>query len=321
MIRGLIDFALNNRWLVLGAAILLFAWGIVSFHNLPVEAYPDVANNYVQIITQWPGRAAEEVEQQVTVPLEIQMAGIPHMTHLRSTSLAGLSSLTLIFDDDSVNDWNREKVLERLSQVTLPTGLQPQIGTDWSPVGQIYWYTLKSTNPPIDTMQLKSIQDWQLEKHFRSRPGVVDVPSFGGVTREYQVIVDPQKLISYGLTIQQVQQQIAANNVNAGGSFIEQGSQQINVQEVGLFTNVNDIAQTVLKASNGTALKVSDVARVIQGPKIRLGQIGKSCKPEDGTCHEGNNAIRRDNGRLVDDSDVVEGVVLLQKGDNSDSTL
>ena len=321
MIKGLVDFALNNRFIVLVAAVLLFGWGAISFHNLPVEAYPDVANNYVNVITQWPGRSAEDVEQQVTVPLENGMAGIPHMTHLRSTTLAGLSSVTMIFDDDSEDDWNREKVLERLSQVTLPAGLQPQIGTDWSPVGQIYWYTLKSTNPSIDTMQLKSIQDWQLEKAFRSVPGVVDVSSFGGLTREYQVILDPEKLISYGLTIQQVQQQIAANNVNAGGSFIEHGNQQINVQEVGLFTNVHDIERVVLKSSNGTPIRVSDVARVVQGPKIRLGQIGKTCKPEDGTCHEGSNAIRRDNGRLVDDSDVVEGVVLLQKGDNSDSTL
>jgi cobalt-zinc-cadmium resistance protein CzcA len=187
MIRGLVDFALNNRWLVLGLAIMLFAWGIVSFHNLPVEAYPDVANNYVQIITQWPGRAAEEVEQQVTIPLEIQMAGIPHMTHLRSTSLAGLSSLTLIFDDESVNDWNREKVVERLTQVTLPAGLQPQIGTDWSPVGQIFWYTVRSTNPLYDNMDLKSLEDWTIEKQFKSVPGVVDVSSFGGITREYQV--------------------------------------------------------------------------------------------------------------------------------------
>ena len=179
----------------------------------------------------------------------------------------------MIFDDDSEDDWNREKVLERLSQVTLPTGLQPQIGTDWSPVGQIYWYTLKSTNPSIDTMQLKSIEDWQLEKAFRSVPGVVDVSSFGGITREYQIILDPEKLIDYGLTIQQVQQQIAANNVNAGGSFIEQGDQQINVQEVGLFTNVHDIEQVVLKTSNGTPIRVSDLARVVQGPKIRLGQI------------------------------------------------
>ncbi len=321
MIKGLVDFALNNRFIVLVAALLLFGWGAISFHNLPVEAYPDVANNYVSVITQWPGRSAEDVEQQVTVPLENGMAGIPHMTHLRSTTLAGLSSVTMIFDDDSEDDWNREKVLERLSQVTLPAGLQPQIGTDWSPVGQIYWYTLKSTNPSIDTMQLKSIQDWQLEKAFRSVPGVVDVSSFGGLTREYQVIVDPDKLISYGLTIQQVQQAIAANNVNAGGSFIEQGDQQINVQEVGLFTNVHDIEQVVLKTSNGTPIHVSDVARVIQGPKIRLGQIGKTCKPLDGTCDLKPAEIRREDGKLIDDSDVVEGVVLLQKGDNSDSTL
>jgi cobalt-zinc-cadmium resistance protein CzcA len=321
MIKGLVDFALNNRFIVLVVALLLFGWGAISFHNLPVEAYPDVANNYVTVITQWPGRSAEDVEQQVTVPLENGMAGIPHMTHLRSTTLAGLSSVTMIFDDDSEDDWNREKVLERLSQVTLPTGLQPQIGTDWSPVGQIYWYTLKSTNPTVDTMQLKSIQDWQLEKAFRSVPGVVDVSSFGGITREYQVIVDPEKLISYGLTIQQVQQQIAANNVNAGGSFIEQGNQQINVQEVGLFTNVHDIEMVVLKTSNGTPIRVSDVAHVIQGPKIRLGQIGKTCKPEDDTCNKDGKTIRHDNGKLVDDSDVVEGVVLLQKGDNSDSTL
>ncbi len=307
MIRGLVDFALNNRWMMLAAAILLFIWGAISFHNLPVEAYPDVANNYVTVITQWPGRAAEEVEQQVTVPLEIVMTGIPHMQHLRSTSLAGLSSLTMIFDDDSVNDWNREKVLERLSMVTLPAGLTPQMGTDWSPVGQIYWYTLHSTNPAYDNMELKSLQDWTLEKQFKSVPGVVDVSSFGGITREYQVRVDPNKLIAYGLTIGQVEQQLANNNLNAGGSFIEEGQQQINVREVGLYRNVHDIEETLLKTSNGTALHVRDIATVAQGPKIRLGQIGK--------------AIRRVDGKVLDDDDVVEGIVLLQKGDDSDSTL
>src|SRR5580658_5092540 len=307
MIRGLVDFALNNRWLVLGASILLFVWGAISFHNLPVEAYPDVANNYVEVITQWPGRAAEEVEQQVTIPIEIQMAGIPHMEHLRSFSLAGLSDIKMIFDDDSINDWNREKVLERLSQVTLPANLQPQIGSDWSPVGQIYWYTLHSTNPEYDNMELKSIEDWQLEKQFKSVPGVVDVSSFGGITREYQVRVDPNKLIAYGLSIGQVEQQLANNNINAGGSFIEQGQQQVNVREVGLFRNVQDIEQTVLKTTNGTALRVKDIADVVQGPKIRLGQIGK--------------AIRRVDGKVIDDGDVVEGIVLLQKGDDSDSTL
>src|SRR6202166_3933823 len=136
MIRGLVDYALNNRFLVFAVAILLLLWGLVSFHNLPVEAYPDVANNYVTVITQWPGRAAEEVEQQVTIPLEIVMNGIPHLEHLRSTSLFGLSSITLIFDDESSTDSNRQKTLERLAQVTLPANLQPQMGTDWSPVGQ-----------------------------------------------------------------------------------------------------------------------------------------------------------------------------------------
>src|SRR5208283_5407371 len=223
MIRALVDFALNNRFLVLAIAILLFAWGLVSFHRLPVEAYPDVANNYVQVITQWPGRAAEEVEQQVTVPLETVMNGIPHLAHLRSVSLFGLSSLMLIFDDESDNDTNRQKVLERLAQVNLPPGLQPQMGTDWSPVGQIYFYTLRTSNPQFDVMDLKSLEDWLLEKEFKSVPNVVDVSSFGGPTREYQVRIDPDKLVSYGLSISQVEQQLANNNVNAGGSFIEAG--------------------------------------------------------------------------------------------------
>src|ERR1700677_3006714 len=242
--QRLIDFALNNRFMVLALAVLLLVWGAISFHSLPVEAYPDVADNYVQIITQWPGRAAEEVEQQVTIPVEIEMNGIPNLTHLRSVSLFGLSSVTLIFNDESSNDWNRQKVLERLSQVTLPQNLQPQMGSDWSPVGQIFWYTLKSTNPQYDLMELKSIEDWMLEKQFKSVPNVVDVSSFGGLTREYQVQVDPNKLVSYGLSIGQVEQQLANNNTNAGGSFIEAGLQEINVRSVGLFSSVADIEQT-----------------------------------------------------------------------------
>src|ERR1700723_267193 len=340
MIRRLVDFALDNKWLMVGATVLLFAWGAVSFHNLPVEAYPDVANNYVQVITQWPGRAAEEVEQQVTTPIEIQMAGIPHMEHLRSTSLAGLSSVSMIFDDDSVNKDNRDQVFQRLGQVTLPAGLQPQMGTDWSPVGQIYWYTLRSTNPSYDSMELKSIQDWKLEKEFKSVPGVVDVSSFGGITREYQVKVDPDKLISYGLSIGQVEQQLANNNTNAGGSFIEQGLQQINVREVGLYRNVKDIEETVLKTQSGTALRVKDIATVAQGPKIRLGQIGKSCRfgalPESAPVSswsatdpcidhqnkkESSEVIHREDGKIVDDPDVVEGIVALQKGDDSEFAL
>src|SRR6266851_2708778 len=241
MIRGLVDYALNNRFLILALALLLLVWGVISFHNLPVEAYPDVANNYVNVITQWPGRAAEEVEQQVTIPIEIVLNGIPHLEHLRSTSLFGLSSVTMIFDDESQNDWNRQKVLERLSQVTLPPGLQPQMGTDWSPVGQIYFYHVLSKNPNYDVMDLKSLQDWFLQKQFKSVPNVVDVSSLGGITREYQVRVDPDKLVAYGLNISQVEQQLTNNNVNAGGSFIEAGLQQVNVGALGLVKSVQDI--------------------------------------------------------------------------------
>src|ERR1700731_193033 len=307
MIHNLIKYALNNRFIILALAILLLVWGTISFHNLPVEAYPDVANNYVQIITQWPGRAAEEVEQQVTIPIEIQVNGIPHLQHLRSASLFGLSSVMLIFDDDSENDWNRQKVLERLSQVALPNGLQPQMGTDWSPVGQIYWYTLRSTNPKYDMMELKSIEDWVIEKQFKSVPNVVDVSSFGGPTREYQVRIDPNKLVAYGLSIGQVEQQLANNNTNAGGSFVESGLQQINVREVGLLKSTQDIGQTMLKTQNGSAIRVKDIGEVTQAPKIRLGQIGK--------------AIHRADGTVVDDDDVVEGIVLLRKGANADVTL
>src|SRR5258707_10427758 len=305
--RGLVDVAINNRFLVLALAVLLLVWGAVSFHNLPVEAYPDVANNYVQIITQWPGRAAEEVEQQVTIPIEIQMNGLPHLAHLRSVSLFGLSSVMLIFDDSSNNDWNRQKVLERLSQVTLPNNLQPQMGTDYSPVGQIYWYSLKSTNPKYDLMELKALEDWTLEKEFKSVPNVVDVVSFGGTTREYQVRVDPARLVAFGLTIGQVEQQLTNNNVNAGGSFVEAGLQQINVRALGLFSSVGDIEQTLIKTQNGTAIRAKDIGSVTQGPKIRLGQIGK--------------AIRRTDGTVLDSDDVVEGIVLLRKGANADETL
>jgi len=307
MIRRLVDFALENRFLILGAALLLLFWGAISFHQLPVEAYPDVANNYVDIITQWPGISAEQIEQQVTIPLETAMNGVPHVVHLRSFSLFGLSDVKLIFDDEEENAWNRERVLERLSQVTLPTGVVPQMGTDWSPVGQIYFFTLKSTNPNYDVMELKSIEDWVVEKNLKAVPNIVDVASFGGPTREYQVRVDPNKLISYGLSLAQVEQQLTNNNANAGGSFIEAGLQQINIREVGLVRNVSDIEDTVIMTKTGTPLRVKDIAVVAQGPKIRLGQFAR--------------ALHREDGKIIDNDDVVSGIVLLRKGANADEAL
>ncbi len=307
MIRRVVDFALGNRLLVLALALILFAAGIVSFERLPIEAYPDVADNYVEVITQWPGISAEQIEQQVTIPLEVVMNGIPHVVHLRSFSLFGLSDLKLIFDDESDNDWNRERVLERLSQVTLPPGVSPQMGTDWSPVGQIYFFTLRSTNPAYDPMELKSIEDWVVEKNFKAVPDVVDVSSFGGPTREYQVRVDPNKLVAYGLSLAQVEQQLTNNNTNAGGSFIQEGLQQINVRAVGLVDRVHDIEETVITTKGGTPLRVRDIAVVSQGPKIRLGQFAK--------------AIHREDGKIVDNDDVVSGIVLLRKGAAADTAL
>ena len=292
---------------MIAIGLLLLGWGAISFHNLPVEAYPDIADNYATIITQWPGRAAEEVEQQVTIPLEIAMNGIPHRTHIRSESIFGLSYIIIIFDDGSDNDWNRQKVIEKMAQADLPPGLQPSLGTDWSTTGQIYWYVLRSTNPQIDLMDLRSIEDFVVEKEIKSVPDIVDVSPFGGIHREYQVRVDPNKLVSYAMSIGQVEQQLANNNLNAGGNFIETGLQQMNVRAIGLFRNVKDIEQTVLTTKSGTPLRVRDIAEVTQGPKVRLG-------------HEGR-AIRHDDGVIVDDNDVIFSQVMMRKGADSGPTL
>src|SRR6202167_1230089 len=291
---------------------MLFVWGGISFHQLPVEAFPDVANNYVEIITQWPGISAEQIEQQITIPLEIVMNGIPHVTHLRSFSLFGLSDIKLIFDDEEENFKDRERALERITQVSLPpaavaAGVSPQIQTDWSPAGQIYFFTLHSANPAYDVMELKSIEDWVIEKNFKAVPNIVDVASFGGPTREYQVRVDPDKLVSYGLSIAQVEQQLTNNNANAGGSFIEAGQQQINIREVGQVRNIQDIENTVVMTKAGTALRMKDIAFVTQGPKIRLGQFAR--------------AYHREDGKIIDNADVVSGVVALQKGADAQPVL
>ncbi|MGO9646977.1 MAG: efflux RND transporter permease subunit [Terriglobales bacterium] len=307
MIRGLIDFALRNRILVLSVAIVLFIWGGWSFHNLPIEAYPDVADTYTQIITQWPGHAAEEVEQQITVPLEVQLNGVPHKTHLRSVSLAGLSVVTIIYDDDITTFTARQEVLDRLAQAAMPAGVNPDLGPDYSPTGQIMFYTLTSANPKYDVMELKTLQDWYVLNQLKSVPNVVDVNIFGGPTREYQVQLDPGKLVSYGLSLGQVEQALVNNNLNAGGGFIERGEQALNVRAVGLMTNTDDVGATVVKVANGTPVRVRDLGVVVQAPKVRLGQLGRTIRHEDGT--------------VLNNDDVVEGIVLLRKGAEPDATL
>jgi heavy metal efflux system protein len=307
LIRALIDFALRNRLLVLGGTLVLFAWGIVSFHNLPIEAYPDVADTYAQVITQWPGHAAEEVEQQITVPLEVNLNGVAHLTHLRSVSLAGLSVITMIYDDDITTFNARQEVLDRLQLVTLPPAVNPGLGPDYSPTGQIMFYTLTSANPKYDAMELKTLNDWFVVNQLKSVPNIVDVNRFGGPTREYQVRIDPGKLVAYGLSLAQAEQALAANNTNAGGGFIERGQQALNVRAVGLMQTTDDIAATVVKVQNGTPVRVRDLGNVVQAPKVRLGQLGKTIRHEDGT--------------VINDDDVVEGIVLLRKGAVAETTL
>ncbi|MDE2388284.1 MAG: efflux RND transporter permease subunit [Betaproteobacteria bacterium] len=307
MIQHIVDFSLRQRALVAILGVILMLWGSYTFRTLPIEAYPDVANNWVLVITQWSGHAAEEIEQQVSIPIETEMGGLPQLANLRSISVFGLSVVTLIFDDASDNFMNRQRTLERLSQVNLPPGLNPSLGPDYSPVGQIYWYTLTSTNPEYDLMELKAMQDWEISKRLRSVSNVVDVTSFGGLTREYQVLVDPNKLISYGISITEINAALAANNLNAGGSFIERGNQQINIRAIGLMTNVDDIGATVIKIHGTTPIRVRDIGVVTQGSKIRQGKVGK--------------AIHREDGRVIDNDDVVEGIVLLRKGAEFDATI
>ena len=228
--------------------------------------------------------------------------------HLRSFSLFGLSDVKLIFDDESENAWNREKVLERLAQVTLPPGVQPQMGTDWSPVGQIYFFTLQQHQSEVRRDGV------EVARRLGAGEEVQVGPERGGcrqLRRSHARVSGAHRSRQADLLrpehLAQVEQQLANNNANAGGSFIEAGLQQVNVREVGLVTNVHDIADTVIKTQNGTPLRVSDIAIVAQGPKIRLGQFGR--------------AIHREDGKIVDNDDVVSGIVLLRKGADSDATL
>ena len=307
MIGKLIDFGLGNKLIVLALGVLMLLGGYAAFRVLPVEAYPDVANTWVQVITQWPGHAAEEVEQQITIPVETQMNGVPQLTSLRSSSLFGLSVVTMVFEDGTDTIFARQQALEKLQGATLPTNVNPQLGPNYSPVGQIMFYTLESSNPQYDLMDLKSLQDWVLEKQFKSVPNVADVASFGGITREYQVLIDPNKLVSYGLGLTQVEQALASNNINAGGSFVEYGTQAFNVRAIGLMQTTDDIGATLVKVQGGTPVRVRDIATVEQGGRIRLGQIGR--------------AVHHLNGHVVDEPDVVEGILLMRKGALPDQTL
>ena len=295
MINRLVQFALHQRILILFGASLLLAWGVFSFTQLPIEAYPDVMNTQVQVITQWPGHAGEEVEKLITVPLETQLNGVPLVQSLRSNSLFGLSSITLTFDDRVDDYFAREQVNQAIGAVSLPSGVQPAMSPLASATGEIMRYTV--TGAP--TMDLKTIQDWTLQKEFKSVPGVADVNSFGGLIKQYQIEVDPGKLKAYDVTLKNVTDAVGGANANGGGSYLERGGEEYVVRGIGLVRNTSDIGDVVITSHSGTPLHVRDVATVRIGYQPRLGKVG--WRTGDGG---------------PDTDDAVMGIILLRRGEN-----
>jgi cobalt-zinc-cadmium resistance protein CzcA len=296
MIDRLVSFALSQRFIVIVAMICLAVWGIVSFRRLPIDAYPDLAPPRVQIISQWPGHAAEEVERLITIPLEIEMNGIPKIDVLRSISLYGLSSITMNFEYDTDPYFARAQAFERLPNAEVPDGVSPEMAPLFSPSGLIYRYVLQS--PDRSAQDLKILQDWVLSRKYRSIQGVADLAGLGGTTMQYQVLLDPARMFSYGVSVQQVTDQLAANNANSGGGFYAQGGQFFYVRGLGLVRSLADIGNIVVSTHNGIPVYVKDIAQVTIGHAPRLGQFGY---------------MRQD--------DAVEGVVLMRAGEQAQVVL
>jgi len=296
IINRIVSSALRQRFLVAFLAIVLAAAGIWSFSRLPVDAYPDLSPPMVEIVTQWPGKASEEVERLITVPIEVEMNGIPKMTTIRSVSLYGLSDVRLTFQDRTDSSFARQQVFERIPDLALPDGVTPSVSPLFSPSGLIYRYVLES--PDRSPMELKTIEDWIVERQYKSVPGVADDSGVGGQTMQYQVLLDPAKIAAAGLSVPQVVAALAANNGNAGGGFYAQGGQFYYVRGLGRLATPEDIGQVVLAVHNGTPILVRDVARVEIGIAPRLGQFGF-------------------NGR----DDAVEGVILMRKGEQAQVVL
>jgi len=300
--RTFTAYALRNRAIVLLVLALFAAAGVAAFRHLPVEAYPDVTNVQVQIITLFPGHAAEEVEQLVTIPVENQMNGIPKRASLRSISLFGLSVVTIVFEDDADSVYVRNQAFERLQAVSFPPGAAPGLSPDSTPVGEIYRYTLVGPKG-MSPLELKSLEDWVVERKIRQVPGIVDVVGFGGPTKQYQVLVDPIKLKSYGISLKQVLDALSAGNRNAGGAYIEHGSEMYVVRGLGMVQSLEDIGAIAVSTRGGTPVLIQDVGKVIQGAALRLGRVGKLL-----------TLVRFD---PADQDDVVQGTVLLRKGENA----
>src|ERR1700730_6630914 len=296
MIHRIAQAALRQRFLVLMLTAFITIGGIMSFQRMPVDAYPDLAPPQVEIISQWPGHAAEEVERLVTLPLELEMNGVPHMVVMRSISLYGLSDVILTFEENTDSYFARQIVFERLADASVPSGVTPGLAPLFSPSGLVYRYVLDS--PDRTPQELKTIEDWVVERAYRSVPGVADDSGFGGTTMQYQVLLDPARLYGYHLTIPQVVTALSANNANAGGGFYSQGGQFYYVRGIGLVRNVEDIGNVVVGSNKGVPIRIRDVGDVTIGYAPRLGEFG-----------------------FQKNDDAVEGVILMLRGEQTQNVL
>ena len=295
MIGKLIDFILRERLLIIFFSVILLVGGLFAFKSLNIEAYPDPSPPTIEVIAQNPGWSAEEMERQITVPLETQLNGMPGLDHLRSISLFALTDIKCYFKYETDYNFDRQEVLNRLQMAELPAGVQPQLSPT-SAVGEIYRYRLSGDGYSL--MDLKVAQDWILERQFKQVPGVIDVVSFGGQTKEFHVDLDPNKLIAFGISVPQVMAALANSNSNVGANYLELGAQSYNVRGIGLFRNVEDISNVAVAAKNGTPTYIKQLGVVNIGAKVPIGRVGKDVEP-----------------------DIVQGVVLMRRGEKSLPTL
>lgn len=300
MINNIVHFALRQRFLVLMLVLLLIIAGTFSFQRMPVDAYPDLSPPMVEVITQWPGHASEEVERLITLPLEVEFAGAPKMTVMRSISLYGLSDIILTFEDSTDSYFARQQIFQRMADAQLPSGVMPGLAPLFSPSGLVYRYVLES--PDRSPQELKTIEDWVLERAYKAVPGVADDSGFGGTVMQYQVLLDPARLYGYHLTVQQVMAALSANNSNAGGGFYSQGGQFYYVRGLGLVQTTQDIGNIVIASNKGTPIRIRDVGEVAIGHAPRLGEFGFQTR-------ESNH------------DDAVEGVILMRRDEQAQEVL
>ncbi|MGA9591768.1 MAG: efflux RND transporter permease subunit, partial [Candidatus Acidiferrales bacterium] len=296
MIHRIVQFSLQQRFLILMLTAFMTVAGAVSFQRMPVDAYPDLSPPMVEIITQWPGHAAEEIERLVSLPTEIEMNGVQKLDIQRSISLYGLSDVILTFDEDTDDNFARQLVFQRLSEVNFPTGVTPSLAPLSSPSGLVYRYVLES--PDRTPQELKTFEDWVIEREYKQVRGVADDSGFGGTVMQYQVLLDPARLYGYHITIPQVLQQLGVNNANTGGGFYSQGSQFYYVRGLGLLRDTQDIGAVVVGSQNGVPVLIRDVGDVVIGHAPRLGQFG-----------------------FNKNDDAVEGVIMMLRGDQTQNVL